>query len=270
MAISGYDFRKSAVPLRRGRYRSTSGSVYFEPETIILGRQEKKNVTVRFEQPSMNELKYDKHGDIVSPLVYGGFLQLRQISMDGDKSSLAPALHVPYYGVLGKQRDLPIFDTVQGYPYIGYEYGTRMYPDKSHTSPSIIPTFNFGKDERLHLFIRLGSPTALLKCELIKSSNNQVMGYVSRFQNAWVPRNDNSLGNHHYTIHWDGQVALDFRSSLSTSHAELRGSLSTPIKTYPADPGVYRLRLSALKIFGSTDKNEDWETWDSFEFGIIG
>ncbi|ORZ22157.1 peptidase S8/S53 domain-containing protein [Absidia repens] len=271
MAISGYDFRKSAVPLRRGQYQSTNGSVYFEPETITLGRQEKKNVTVRFEQPSLSELTYDKHGDIISPLVYGGFLQLRQIPMNGDKSRLAPALHVPYYGVLGNQRDLPIFDTVQGYPYIGHEYGTPIHLDKSHILPSIIPTYNFEKDEKLHLFIRLGSPTALLKCELIKSSDNQVMGYVSRFQNAWVPRNDNSLSNHHYTIHWDGQVALDFRSSLSSSQVELKGSLSSiPIKTYPADPGVYRLRLSALKIFGRTDKSEDWETWDSFEFGILG
>ncbi|CAO3598307.1 unnamed protein product [Absidia cylindrospora] len=104
MAISGYDFKKSAVPARKGKYHIVNGTVQFETDVITLERHEKKNVTVYFEQPP--------HGNAtVSPLVYGGFLQLRQITENeypiDDKS-----IHVPYFGVLGNQRDLPIFDTI--------------------------------------------------------------------------------------------------------------------------------------------------------------
>ncbi|KAI8341971.1 peptidase S8/S53 domain-containing protein [Chlamydoabsidia padenii] len=267
LAVSGYNFKKSAVPTKQGKYKVTSGSVQFESETIVLGPLEKKNITVHFEQPSLEQ---QNNTDPVPPLVYGGFLELLQVEENGDAMN-DKSIHVPYFGVLGNQRDLPIFDTIQGYPYIGNGSGKRIQPDK--TSNNTSPVYNFNQGEKLHLYVRLGSPTALLKCELMK--DDKVVGYVSRFHNAWVPRNDNSHDNYDYSINWNGHVAMDYRKSLSPSAAAAAAALAAEerglpptIKTHPAEPGIYHLRLSALKIFGDSELDNDWETWNSFDFRI--
>ncbi|KAI8339097.1 peptidase S8/S53 domain-containing protein [Chlamydoabsidia padenii] len=279
VAVSGYNFKKSAVPTRHATYQVTNGFVQFEQDSFLLEPMESKNISVHFQQPPMDHHDIDQ---ITSPLVYGGFLRIQQSSVGDDDDMDDKALHVPYFGILGNQHDLPILDLVKGYPYIGTVDGTLIQPDDSRNAPKMIPTYNFEKGEKLHLYIRLGSPTALLKCELIKLDKHhqeKVIGYVSRFHNAWVPRNDNGRDNYDYSIHWNGQVALDYRGSLSPSAAAAKAAemadtqnllSSSTIKTYPADPGVYHLRLSALKIFGDADRKEDWETWNSLEFGIIG
>jgi hypothetical protein len=148
-------------------------------------------------------------------------------------------------------------------------------PETNDSNSTSLTSYNFDLGEKLHLYVRLGSPTALLKCELMK--DDKVVGYVSRFHNAWVPRNDNSHDNYDYSINWNGHVARDYRKSLSPSAAAAAAAVAADekglpptIKTYPAEPGVYHLRLSALKIFGNAEVNEDWETWNSFEFKIVG
>lgn len=107
----GYDFKKSAVPLRSGKYQVTNGSVRFGQDSFLLDPSEKRNISVHFHQPRMpKELDQDAP---TSPLIYGGFLQVRQASVVGDNQTIQDKpLHVPYFGVLGNQYDLPILDKV--------------------------------------------------------------------------------------------------------------------------------------------------------------
>ncbi|KAI8089167.1 peptidase S8/S53 domain-containing protein [Halteromyces radiatus] len=268
VGIAGYDFKKSAVPLPRGKYKIAESKVRFESESIILKAHETRNITVHFEQPP--PLQKSNDGNPVSPIVYGGFIHLRPVAGDDHPIQDSKSIHIPYFGVLGNQSDLPLFDRKSGYPYIGNAPPTYKSSAKLPVIPAVIPAYNFSKNDKLHLYVRLGSPTALLKCELIK--DDKVVGYVSRFHNAWVPRNDNSRDNYDYSINWNGHVAMDFRHSLSSSSppTNSRGPLLPSIKTYPANPGVYHLKLSALKVFGNADLPEDWETWSSHEFTILG
>lgn len=99
------------MPLRRGKYQVTSGFVRFEQDSFLLDPFEKRNVSVHFHQPPLSkDLDQDEP---VSPLIYGGFLQIRQASVAGDDQMIHDkSLHVPYFGVLGNQYDLPILDTV--------------------------------------------------------------------------------------------------------------------------------------------------------------
>lgn len=89
-----------------------NGSVLFDSDTIVLDRLEKKNITVHFEQPILDHPQQQQNDSKpMPPLVYGGFLQLRQVEENGDAVD-DKAIHVPYFGVLGNQRDLPIFDRI--------------------------------------------------------------------------------------------------------------------------------------------------------------
>ncbi|CAO3629431.1 unnamed protein product [Cunninghamella echinulata] len=231
MGVLSYDFERNDTPLDKAIYEKVSAIVKFEFKFVTLKPLETKNITIYFEQPSMD-------------------LQLQENKKNGID------LHVPYYGVLGNQYDLPIFDSKKGYPFIGDLKGR---PDLSQDGPKKYDfSSNSSSSEVLHILIRLVNPTSMLKCELIK--NNVTVGYIPRFHNTWVSRNENHDVSYAYSVDWRGSLTKDYQ--LETS-----GNNNT--ETFSAISGTYNIRLSALKIFGNPKIEKDWETWTSNEIEVI-
>ncbi|CAO3633503.1 unnamed protein product [Cunninghamella blakesleeana] len=241
IGVQSYDLEISSTPLEKPIYENVSAIVKFESDLITLGPLETKNITVYFEEPSSS------HSDF--HVIYSGFIRLN------DKNKDSVDIHVPYYGVLGNQYDLPIFDTKKGYPFIGDLHG-RPYLTQQDTK---IFDFNSNSTEALHILIRLVNPTSMLKCELLK--NNATIGYVPRFHNTWVSRNENHDVSYAYSIDWHGPLTKDYQ-------LETAGNNNT--ETFFVTSGTYNIRLSALKIFGDPQIKNDWEVWTSNEFEVLG
>ncbi|ORX51670.1 subtilisin-like protein [Hesseltinella vesiculosa] len=241
MGVNGYDFNKSAVPMEKAEYKQASALVAFEQEVIEVNGKGSKSLNIKFAPPRwIEELDH---------VIYGGYIRLRQVDKQGEMID-SKAIHVPYYGVLGSQYELPIFDYKQGYPYIGMANGKPIH---SGTRSRRRPAYNFQDGDVLNLFMRLGNPSTVVKCEVI-SGDGMWAGYIPHYDNIWVARNDHSDEFFDYAIHWHGHLTMDLYSN------------TAPVET---QPGTYHIILSALKIFGNASVPRDWETWTSFDFDII-
>ncbi|RCI03396.1 hypothetical protein CU098_005965 [Rhizopus stolonifer] len=233
-AIQGYHFSTSAVPQLVPTYLISDAKVTFSQNSVRLNPDENINIQVQFTQPLSNE----------THLIYGGYLKVSSSDMNTNATHES---HIPYFGALGNQRDLPILDTKTGYPFIGDSNGHILNTSlvynfattKRHWQPSSV----------LHLYTRLGSPTAIIKFELV-SEQDQVIGQLWDGQSHYVSRNDHSNDLYDYALDWSGRI-LDNRN-----------------KSNVAPNGSFRIRAKALKIFGHPDRIDDWETWLSPSFRI--
>ncbi|KAI8063269.1 peptidase S8/S53 domain-containing protein [Gongronella butleri] len=241
LAVNGYDFAKSSVPLEKATHLYVNASVQFDYDTVEINPFGSETLNVTFAQPVIDKSSKFKH------LVYSGYIRLRQVDDDGEMIA-SKAIHVPYFGVLGNQRELPIFE--RGYPYIGLSNGRPILP-RSKTKARV--TYDFKRGDKVHLFLRLGSPSAQVRCEVFDRRNKWV-GYIPNYENSWVARNDHSDEFFDNTISWHGQLSPDLFSK------------SAPISI---QKGTYRIRVKALKIYGDPNVASDWENWTSFEFDVV-
>ncbi|KAG0168410.1 hypothetical protein DFQ30_004800 [Apophysomyces sp. BC1015] len=239
IAVSGYRLQTSAVPARRPAYLNTSAIVHFEPETIVLKGGQTGKILVTF-QPPVSALR-DNH------LLYGGYLQINAEA--GTNATQHETIHVPYFGALGNQRDLPIFDAKQGYPYIGNKLGE---PLSGHE------VYQFDRDV-LYLYTRIGSPTSILKTELLDRKNT-TLGEIPEATQQWLARNDHSRDNHDYMFDWRGNIKpIGHRRRHHHHHRRAR----------VVAPGTYRIKMSALRMLGDPQQTNDWEVWYSPLFDTI-
>ncbi|KAI9033957.1 peptidase S8/S53 domain-containing protein [Phycomyces nitens] len=254
-SVSGYNFTKSAVPLRRPHYIDIGADVAINQTTFVLGFNQSIVVNLAFTPPKWTNLIDNPH------LLYGGYIRVQSTSND----TAPEVLHVPYFGSLGRQRDLPIFDVKKGYPFIGNYLGRRLSgpidqtsvptTDSTSNTTQQILKYDFSRANSVHLYLRLGNPTAMLKGELLNAHNVSV-GEIPDVHQEWLPRNDHSDTNRERSIHW--------RGSITTS------SVNTSAQIIHVPQGIYRIKLSALKIFGNPLEDKDWEVWTSPELALSG
>lgn len=127
----------------------------------------------------------------------------------------------------------------------------------------------------LHIYSRLGNPTSQVKYELLNDTNNEIVGELPIGSNFYLGRNDNSANNYDYVLEWKGELKNSENKErnqvkLMNIHGLDIKNIMTPISTSNvvyAPIGTYKLRISALKIFSDP---EDWQTWYSPSFSIIG
>ncbi|KAI8139731.1 peptidase S8/S53 domain-containing protein [Fennellomyces sp. T-0311] len=228
-AINGFDFSTSSVPLSTPKYVSASANVTFEKTEFEIKGNGNTTVEVHFTPPD----------DSTPHLLYGGYIQLNSTSTSNHAS-------VPYFGSLGNQRDLNVFEVDYDFPCIGDYYG----------DPITDPTYNFTDGDTLYLFVRYASATRLFKTELLSASNGTVVGELAGVHDIYVPRNDGTIENFNDYYKWTGSLKV-----LSSGRSRV---------SYPkARPGKYRLRLLALRMLGDKSVEEDWDTWESEEFTIV-
>ncbi|KAI9477111.1 peptidase S8/S53 domain-containing protein [Zychaea mexicana] len=235
LSINGFDLSSSAGPVMVPTYLSAFANVTFEQAEFELEGNQKIAVTVNFVPPQENTTEH---------MLYGGYIEVTS-------TSSSRSARVPYFGSLGNQRNLPILDISDGFPYIGDYYGDSVQNT----------TYNFTQRDILYLYVRIANPTTVLKSELINATDNSLVGELPRVQDAWLPRNDHTRDNYNYFYQWHGGVLVSPPPSSSSSQ-------QSRMDINPVPTGRYRLRLSGLRILGDRKIKEDWHSWESPEFNV--
>lgn len=164
---------------------------------------------------------------------------------------------VPYFGVLGKMSDIPIFD--KGYPYLAPNADTdRRVKDgatyrfdlnrKAKTKPAIV------------LRLLTGSANMEIK---VYDANQKYIGAMSG--GPWIYNQRNTLTETDYnsTITWNGKIIpMDDEKALI--------DYDEPDKAVQIEDGTYYIRIKALKHFGDPRNDIDWEEWKSGPIMVTG
>jgi hypothetical protein len=225
IGISPYDRKNTGYTfLEPVSTASAPAKLKFSSKKFKLGAGKSKKITITVTPPKTNPLDH---------IFYGGFIQLKS-----QQQSAAKDIHVPYFGVVGTQSDLPISD--EGFPTIldnsSNEYlsnDTFIYDrSKNSTEPTV--------------YIRLLTPTAKIKAELL-DAKKKVIGEAFT---GLIYLGRNFLTSAQYTgLPWDGTyVPTGF------------GASAVPI---PAVAGDYYFRFSSLKLMADPKKSKSWEVWNS-------
>ncbi|GAA5802947.1 hypothetical protein HPULCUR_008422 [Helicostylum pulchrum] len=193
-------------------------TVSVEPSTVKLQPGESTQVMVSVNLPSDYSEK--------EQLLYGGYVEFKHA--DGRDAQV----HVPYFGVLGSLYDLPTMDpnTLN----IKDSQG-RVYTEKD--------TFKFSlsdKESAPAIGFRLATPSRRFTIDLIDEQGKHV-GYIVPTYN--YAERDLDASNMEELNPWTGSLVKDDNVN------------SKPVKV---DSGTYKVRWSALRMFGDVDAAKDW------------
>lgn len=226
MAVTPYNVAQSGyTPLSPIAYSTDKATLRFSARRITVKPGKSVSVRVSVIPPKTNPKDH---------IHYGGFVQFK-----ADKG--AKTLHVPYFGVVGNNKDLPIFDkNFPGLynPDLSVEYtGNQTYViDRANlnaTSPSIV--------------YRLLSGTAYIEAQVL-DANKQFIGY-SETDLVYLPRNTLEKGAQISSTTWQG-------SYIPKGFKQTGASIAAP-------DGYYYIKFRALKQLGNPAKNSDYEVWTS-------
>ncbi|KAI8079314.1 peptidase S8/S53 domain-containing protein [Thamnidium elegans] len=222
-AVSGYRLLKTV------KTQAASASLAFSATEIYLEAGQSQTLTVTVTPPNTDPLDH---------VMYGGFIQLDPIV--NTNAAIKP-LHVPYFGVVGKQYDLPILDpdynitvsqTVEGEKVVVNEYVIDFAANKTD----------------LIINCKTLTPTKIMRVEIFTDEKyTQLLGY---------PYYD-SVYNQAYTYSpwifaFYGVYIKDVASDIYNYH--------TYNQTFEEVPGgQYYIRQKFLKLFGDYNKENDWE-----------
>ncbi|GAA5800629.1 hypothetical protein HPULCUR_006065 [Helicostylum pulchrum] len=178
-------------------------------------------------------------------IMYGGFIQFKSYNHTKD-------LHVPYFGIVGSQRELPIID----------KDGCKIQNNATNTtydiSGSIVYDLTSSHRNPVLIHLKLLAPTLVLKGELLNETRN-ILGYafppLAYLQRDFV--NDTSPRS---PVVWSGQyfktIPYDVLAYSEENIPEVPQELYIKVK-----PGNYSIKISALKQFGDMKNEQDWESF---------
>jgi hypothetical protein len=224
-AVSGYNL------LITVKSQVASADLAFSATEVHLEAGQSQILTVTVTPPNTDPLDH---------IMYGGFIQLDPI-IDMNTTTVIKSLHVPYFGVVGKQYDLPIIDresnitvsqTIDGEEVKVNEYILDFKVDKTD----------------LIIDCKTLTPTKIIRVEVFKDENcTQFLGY---------PDSD-SIYNEAYnympwTYTFSGIYTKELPSDVFDYHTYNRTFMDIP-------NGEYYLLHKFLKLFGDTSKENDWE-----------
>ncbi|KAG2229578.1 hypothetical protein INT48_004182 [Thamnidium elegans] len=178
-------------------------------------------------------------------IMYGGFIQFKSQSHTKD-------LHVPYFGIVGNQRELPILD----------KDGCKIQNNATNTtydiSESIVYDLTSSHPSSVLIHLKLLAPTLVLKGELFNSTRN-ILGYAFP-PLVYLQRDFVNDTNPRLPVVWSGQyfksIPYDVLAYSEESIPEVPQELYITVK-----PGNYSIKMSALKQFGDIKKEQDWESF---------
>ncbi|KAG2215369.1 hypothetical protein INT46_011739 [Mucor plumbeus] len=204
---------------------TVSVDLEFSSKIINIPAMSDIKINVKVILPDQNSLKYHYQ-------MYGGFIELTNIQT---KQSLAT---IPYFGILGKMIDVPVFD--KGYPYLAIfnETDSKLNPTDSY-----VYDINRKVSTKPAIVIRLLSGTSNIEVNVYKSDGT-LMGQMDG--GPWVYQQRNKLSEENYDtrIAWNGKIIASDEST-------------------QAPDGEYYLQLKALKHFGNAENALDWQEWKS-------
>lgn len=221
----------------------TNGTVKVELEfapaqqSIVLPPNSVTAVQVKVVLPDPNELFYHYQ-------MYGGFISLMSIETG---ESLAT---IPYFGVLGKMKEIPLFD--KDFPYLA------PYSDTDRRVKSGAEfRFDLGRKAKTKPAIVLRLLTGSANMEIkVHDVNHKYVGAMSG--GPWIYNQRNTLSEDGYSssIAWSGKVIPNEDEHANVDYDE-------PDKAVQVEDGTYFIHVRALKHFGSPENDDDWEEWKS-------
>jgi hypothetical protein len=169
-------------------------------------------------------------------VMYGGYVRFSTFTSKAQVS-------VPYFGVLGSLYNLPTLDEAklniknqEGHVYTQNETYHFDLSDKSTE-----PTIGF----------RLATPSRRFTIDLIGDKEEHV-GYIVPTYN-YAERNMDAQAMEELNP-WNGNLVVDDNVNA---------------KPFIVSPGKYKIRWSALRMFGDLDKSDDWVVQTSGPIDIV-
>lgn len=232
MAISPYDRAKSGFTLLEPANNiEAPASIKFSTVEISLQPGESQDITVTVLPPDTDPLDH---------IMYGGYIQFFPSSNNDAKP-----LHVPYFGVVGKQKDIPIFQINDHDFYSTTIANTSMIYRLNDTV-----IVNQTTSDIVILYFKLSMPTAIIKGEVLSSNRAlgefAAMGYASQ-----------TYANNTALVAWEGGY---YEDPISNETLKLGMYNYSDYKYTLVDSGSYYLRLSALRLFGDVNNIDDWDS----------
>ncbi|ORX58332.1 subtilisin-like protein [Hesseltinella vesiculosa] len=223
LSVSPYDFAQSGYAFTEPiNYTSDAATLRITPNNVKVPAGGSVQVQVSVIPPATDPKLH---------IMYGGYVQLKSSAPDVIDMSL------PYFGVAGLERDLPIFDV--NYPYLSNDSSGN-----SHLPTNTTISFP-KKGSNLYMVTRFVTATQLVRYELLDGTTSLVLG---NFLNDGIQiiRNYLDAGLQYYAQAWDGTYITPTNATWG-----------------PPPAGTYRLKVSALKVFGNPNLPTDFETWTS-------
>ncbi|KAI8972688.1 peptidase S8/S53 domain-containing protein [Pilobolus umbonatus] len=202
-----------------------SAEIQFSHDEVTVAPGESETVSVTVIPPTDFD---DTHA------IYGGFIQFDPLDQSG--SHKHKPMHVPYFGALGNQRDVPILDTSSSTLLL---YVNRTLYDSAST-------VHFTSGTTIDYNINIINPTNEIIVEVVDAQTNEPIGYLDT--------NKRNLSQLTFDSSFTGVY-----TPLLAKTDDLR-SIGDVEYRVPLYPGTYYIRLKALKFFGDRSREEDWET----------
>ncbi|OAD75486.1 hypothetical protein PHYBLDRAFT_86155, partial [Phycomyces blakesleeanus NRRL 1555(-)] len=193
-------------------FSNSKAKLIFSKTSVTINSGQKATVRVTVVPPKTNPKDH---------IMYGGYIHFKS---GNHKSTLDTT--VPYFGVVGKQRDLPLFDAK--YPYLSDSDGTNVF--------SKIDTYTYDRSNSTtipYIIYRLLTPTAKFDVDVLNAKTKKSIGKTM-------------TDSQHWTV--EGSVGLGLDNSSSS---------------IPVPSGTYILNLKALKLLGNPKDPKDWETFQT-------
>ncbi|KAI7871042.1 peptidase S8/S53 domain-containing protein [Spinellus fusiger] len=248
LSAIGYSLDEPTVPLEPVSFAVNDNSVAslsFSQETVELPANSSVTISIDCTPPSFAANSH---------VIYGGSIELEFNSH---------RVRVPYIGMVGTMSSLPILQRTPNsqpfpFPSIGNPNGTILGAHlQGHYD--ITP----GSTNLPFVLARLSTGTAMVQIQVLKG--HRVIGDVpledssSVNSRTWLPRNTLQLTESSTVYHswrWTGVY-------LPVPDATVEGYNDPAVEPRLVRPGLYRLRVRALRVFGDRHREEDWDTWTS-------
>ncbi|KAL0092230.1 secreted subtilisin-like serine protease [Phycomyces blakesleeanus] len=236
--------------------QSSVASVSFEATTLTIPPNSSKSVKISLTPPSIFNPQ--------SHVIYGGFFK---VDSEDDQISAT----VPYIGMVGNMGSLPILQRTENsepfpFPSIGNPNGTILQRH-SLGHYDVTP----GSTNLPFILVRLLTGTAIVQLQVVQvdyddAKNDKVIGDIPMETGSsgintrvWLQRNTLQLTESSTAYHswqWNGVY-------LPKPDATISGHNDPDVKPKLVEPGVYRIRVRALNVFGNRQNTSDWDTWTS-------
>ncbi|KAI8331696.1 peptidase S8/S53 domain-containing protein [Chlamydoabsidia padenii] len=225
LSIAPYDLAKSGYTYTQPiSYTTAAANLRFSKKSIKVAPGKSIKVKVSVIPPKTNPKDH---------IMYGGFIQLKS---SNKKNGLD--LSIPYFGVVGRQKDLPIFD--KDFPYLASDSAG------AHDLNSTV-TFKQNAVE-VYVITRYITPSALTQVDLVDLKTKKVIGKAVVDQ-TYIARNTLNPGEQAQSIYWDG--------TFFPNHSKPNS------KAVPVPTGTFQLVVKTLRLFGNPKSAKDFEVWKS-------
>ncbi|PHZ14411.1 subtilisin-like protein [Rhizopus microsporus ATCC 52813] len=256
LTATGYSAKSNDTPSEPVGLYSRNHSVsaiHFSKRTLTIPPGQSASITVQLEPPT-DTFSESTHA------IYGGYI------IASAKGGIEAS--VPYLGMIGNMKDLPILDHLSAHNSFGFPFPAIGYPSGNATvEKGKLGHFTLRKQGNQttggpFVVARLLTGTPLLQIQVIK--NNKVIGDVPFDDSVgphrtWLQRNTLTFTESsypYYSWQWNGNYIPKDATLKDTNEHE-----KSQVKS-----GIYQLKIRALKVFGDKKNKHDWDEWISPKF----